>query len=175
MSEAAECFEMWGSCSSAQPCAYPYTNFPKCPLTSLQPSQCIVCQLSICGNASVGSCSGSPASWCFLGSSWVVWGQKMCSLKSLMSLVLSNTSVKALPVQIFVWGGGGLWIPLPPCSATYAWVRVTALRVLVKFFLSCVLLRWIVNISEHKSRPYACLAILTKKPWSLKDLIILQR
>ena len=90
----------------------------------------------------------------------------MCSLKSLMSLVLSNTSVKALPVQIFVWGwgGGGLWIPLPPCSATYAWVRVTALRVLVKFFLSCVLLRWIVNISEHKSRPYACLAILTKKP-----------
>ena len=37
-------------------------------------------------------------------------------------------------------GGGGLWIPLPPCSATYAWVRVTALRVLVKFFLNCVLL-----------------------------------
>ena len=68
----------------------------------------------------------------------------MCSLKSPMSLVLSNTpvkaSVKALPVQIFVGGEGGLWIPLPPCSATYAWVRVTALRVLVKFFLSCVLL-----------------------------------
>ena len=68
----------------------------------------------------------------------------MCSLKSPMSLVLSNTSVKAsvkaLPVQIFGGGGGGLWIPLPPCSATYAWIRVTALRVLVKFFLSCVLL-----------------------------------
>ena len=69
----------------------------------------------------------------------------MCSLKSPMSLVLSNTSVKAsvkaLPVQIFVGGGeGALWIPLPPCSATYAWIRVTALRVLVKFFLSCVLL-----------------------------------
>ena len=69
----------------------------------------------------------------------------MCSLKSPMSLVLSNTSlkasVKALPVQIFVClGGGGLWTPLLPYSATYVWVRVTALRVLVKFFLSCVLL-----------------------------------
>ena len=84
--------------------------------TSLQPSQCIVCQLSICGNASVGSCSGSPAPWCFLGSSWVVWGPKMCSLKSPMSLVLSNTSVKALPVQIFVWGWGrgGFGSPCPP-------------------------------------------------------------
>ena len=41
----------------------------------------------------------------------------MCSLKSLMSLVLSNTSVeasvKALPVQIFVWGGGALDPPAP--------------------------------------------------------------
>ena len=40
-----------------------------------------------------------------------------------------KASVKALPVQIFVWWGGGeLWIPLPPCSATYAWVRVTTLK-----------------------------------------------
>ena len=154
MSEATECFESWGG--AVLPLSHVHTptqifQNALCIVhwrkqTSLQPSQCIVCQLSICGNASVGSCSGSPASWCFLGSSWVVWGQKMCSLKSLMSLVLSNTSVKAsvkaLPVQIFVWGGGGLWIPLPPCSATYAWVRVTALRVLVKFFLSCVLLSW---------------------------------
>ena len=31
---------------------------------------------------SMGSCSGGPALWCFLGSSWVVWGQKMCALKS---------------------------------------------------------------------------------------------
>ena len=31
---------------------------------------------------SVGSCSGGLALWCFLGSSWVVWGQKMCALKS---------------------------------------------------------------------------------------------
>ena len=43
----------------------------------------------------------------------------MCSLKSLMSLVLSNTSVKAsvkaLPVQIFVGrGGGALDPPAPP-------------------------------------------------------------
>ena len=42
----------------------------------------------------VYNCSGGPASLCFLGSSWVLWGQKMCVLKSLMSQVLSNTSVK---------------------------------------------------------------------------------
>ena len=41
----------------------------------------------------------------------------MCSLKSPMSLVLSNTSVKAsvkaLPVQIFVGEGGALDPPAP--------------------------------------------------------------
>ena len=33
--------------------------------TSLQSSQCQVCPQSICVNASVGSCSGGTASWCF--------------------------------------------------------------------------------------------------------------
>ena len=33
-----------------------------------QSSQCLVCPLSICDNASVSSCSGGPASLCFLGS-----------------------------------------------------------------------------------------------------------
>ena len=32
--------------------------------------------------------------WCFLGSPWVIWGQKMFALKSPMSQVLSNISVK---------------------------------------------------------------------------------
>ena len=42
----------------------------------------------------------------------------MCSLKSPMSLELSNTSVKAsvkaLPVQIFFFGGGGALDPPAP-------------------------------------------------------------
>ena len=60
----------------------------------------------------VYSCSGGPASLCFLGSSWVVWGQKMCVLKSLMSQVLSNTSVKV--VLGTKTGGRGATVPLPP-------------------------------------------------------------
>ena len=40
--------------------------------TSLQSSQCQVCLQSICDNATVGSCCSCPASWCFLGSSWVI-------------------------------------------------------------------------------------------------------
>ena len=57
----------------------------------------------------------------------------MCILKSPMSQVLSNTSVKMFfstkasggfvcPRQILVAGAGGgaLRIPLPPCSAVYA-------------------------------------------------------
>ena len=44
--------------------------------------QCLVCPLSHCDNASLGSCSGGPASLCFLGSSWVIWArQKMFTLK----------------------------------------------------------------------------------------------
>ena len=46
--------------------------------------QCLLCPLSNCDNAPLGSCSGGPTSLCFLGSSRVVWGQKMCALKSLM-------------------------------------------------------------------------------------------
>ena len=106
----------------------------------------------------------------------------MCSLKSPMSLVLSNTSVKAsvkaLPVQIFVGGGGGGALDPPApllrhlCMDTCYCLKGIG-EVLSK--LCFIVLRWIVNISEHKSRPYACLAILTKKPLSLEDLIILQR
>ena len=56
--------------------------------TSLQSARGLVCLQSICDNATVGSCSGGPASWCFLGSSWVIWGQKMCALMSLMPPVM---------------------------------------------------------------------------------------
>ena len=92
---------------------YPYSNFPKCPLhcslakhTTLQSSQCQVCLQSICDNATVGSCCGCPASWCFLGSSWVIWGHTMCVLMSLLPPVMS--------LMIFLtpicgcWGGGTL-------------------------------------------------------------------
>ena len=62
-------------------------------------------------------CSGGPASLCFLGCSWVVWGQKMGTVKS--------------PMSIFVWGYYG-----PPCppfllchlcasSNNMSWVIIT--------------------------------------------------
>ena len=84
-----------------------------------QSSQCLVCPLSICDNASVGSCSGGPASLCFLGSPVVLElseGRKY----ALMSQVLSNTSVKVFfgtktslcPPNFF--GGGRGYIPLAP-------------------------------------------------------------
>ena len=62
---------------------YPYSFFPKYPLhCSLVQTifKCIVCLYTICDNASGSSCSGGPASLCFLGGSSVFWGQKMtCS------------------------------------------------------------------------------------------------
>ena len=85
---------------------------------------------------SVGSCSGGPASLCFLGSSWVVWGQKMCPLKSSMSPacivkcicknVFRHQNVVGFYFSFFFFfffwgGGGGGWAPPPqlPNSATY--------------------------------------------------------
>ena len=110
-----------GGSSSTQPYAYPFSNFSKYPLHYLlaQASQCLVCPLSICDNASVGSCSGGPASLCFLGSPVVLElseGRKYV----LMSQVLSNTSVKVFfgtktslrPPNLFFWGGG--YVPLAP-------------------------------------------------------------
>ena len=92
-----------------------------------QSSQCLVCPLSICDNASVGSCSGGPASLCFLGSPVVLElseGRKY----ALMSQVLSNTSVKVFfgtktslrpPNFFFLGGGEGLRTPCPSYSAAY--------------------------------------------------------
>ena len=70
--------------------------------TSLQSSQCQVCLQSIYDNATVGSCSGGPASWCFSDSSWVIWGHTMCALMSLLPPVMS--------LMIFLTStcGGGL-------------------------------------------------------------------
>ena len=86
--------------------------------TSLQSSQCQVCLQSIYDNATVGSCSGCPASWCFLGSSWVIWGHTMCALMSLMPLVMSlmifltptcgGRGGETVPQAIFVLEGWGL-------------------------------------------------------------------
>ena len=90
-----------------------------------QSSQCLVCLLSICDNASVGSCSGGPASLCFLGSPVVLElpeGRKY----ALMSQVLSNTSVKvffgtktSLRPPNFFFGGEGLRTPYPSYSIAY--------------------------------------------------------
>ena len=86
-----------------------------------QSSQCLVCPLSICDNASVGSCSGGPASLCFSGSPVVLElseGRKY----ALMSQVLSNTSVKVFfgtrtslrpPQFFFFWRGGWATYSLP--------------------------------------------------------------
>ena len=71
------------------------------PTQIFQNTLCIVCSQRL-----EGSSSGGPlASLCFLGSSWVVWGQKMCALKSSMSPVLSNTSVKLCSASKLSWGG----------------------------------------------------------------------
>ena len=44
--------------------------------------QCLLCPLSNCDNAPLGSCSGGPTSLCFLDSSWVIWArQKLFALK----------------------------------------------------------------------------------------------
>ena len=76
-------------------------------------------------------CSGVPASWCFLGSSSVVWGQKICALVSTMPHVPPN----------FCLGE-----PRPPCSlrspcsATYGTVEIveTGSYLFVFFFSLCV-------------------------------------
>ena len=82
-----------------------------------------VCTWSICDNASVGSCSGGPASWCFLGSSWVPSEGRKCAFCSRRCpQVLSNTSVKVFSApkrglglsQISIGGGGGARDPLLP-------------------------------------------------------------
>ena len=146
MSEAAECFEMWGGCSSTQPCVYPYINFPKCPL------HCSLAQANLFATLAVYSvpvvnlwqCISRQLfrQSCFM----VLLRQFLSSLRAenVLSEVADVTGIvkyicKSSACPNFCLRGG-LWIPLPPCSATYAWVRVTALRVLVKFFLSCVLL-----------------------------------
>ena len=151
MSEAAECFETWGGCSSTQPCVYPYINFPKCPL------HCSLAQANLFATLAVYSvpvvnlwqCISRQLfrQSCFM----VLLRQFLSSLRAenVLSEVADVTGIvkyicksicKSSARPNFCLRGGGLWIPLPPCSATYAWVRVTALRVLVKFFLSCVLL-----------------------------------
>ena len=84
-----------------------------------QSSQCLVCPLSICDNASVGSCSGGPGSLCFLGSSWVVWGQKMCAhvtgiVRYIGKSVFWHQNISASPN--FFFGGGGWWLR-PPCPS----------------------------------------------------------
>ena len=97
-----------------------YSDFPKCTL------RCSLTQANVFAiftesSLSVVSFSGGPASWCFLGSSWVVWRQKMCALKSSMSQVLSNTSWKVFFGTSLSpnFGLGGLQAPCPPCSASY--------------------------------------------------------
>ena len=132
-----------------------------------------LCVHTICVNASVGSCSGSPASCAkkILGSSRVVWGQ-----------VLSNASVKvfigvggALPPARFLFGGGaGLRIPLslstpPPIAlkdrnnslsflvpSVYAPFSAWALSSCVQFYFgTCALItgwsKWLENVNQKSS------------------------
>ena len=62
---------------------------------------------------------------CFMvASSWVVWEQKMCALKSPMSKVLSNSSLSGFFGNQKVWGGAlptfcPCPLPPPPCYAAY--------------------------------------------------------
>ena len=66
--EAAERFETWGELNLP----LSHTHIFKIPFALFVGTsnlQCLVCPLSNCDNASLGSCSGGPASLCFLGSS----------------------------------------------------------------------------------------------------------
>ena len=108
-----------GHSSFTQPYSYPYSDFFfKCPL------RCSLAQANLFAVFMVASVSVIDL-WqyisrqlfrrsCFMVllkySSWVVWGQKMCALKSPMSHVLS-----IIPLQVFfgtkTWG---LCPPAPP-------------------------------------------------------------
>jgi len=82
-----------------------------------QSSQYLVCPLLICDNESVGICSGGPPSLCFLSSSWVVWGQKMCAHVTgivwyIGKSIFPHQNISA-PLNFF-WGGG--YVPLAPPS-----------------------------------------------------------
>ena len=110
--------------------------------TSLQSSQCQVCLQSICDNPTVGSCCSCPASWCFLGSSWVIWGHTIFRF----DVADATGNVALTPI----WGGGGgerdcapgyfcFGGLRPPAQDTYLWVfctlRISSFISLVSLFL----------------------------------------
>ena len=112
-----------GHSSFTQPYSYPYSDFFfKCPL------RCSLAQANLFAIFMVASVSVIDLWQCISRqlfrrsyfmvllrySSWVVWGQKLCALKSPMSHVLS-----IIPLQVFfgtkTWG---LCPPAPPPMAS---------------------------------------------------------
>ena len=137
--EAAERFETWGgkggnglifhSAIRIDP-----SDVPKCPLIL----RCSLAQANLFSIFTVSSVSvidlwhcisrqltrRSCFTRCFSAGSWVVWGQKMCALKSPMSKVLSNTSLSGfLGTKTWERGDGDsaplTFCPRSPCSAAY--------------------------------------------------------
>ena len=109
------------------------SDVPKCPLIL----RCSLAQANLFSIFTVSSVSvidlwhcisrqltrRSCFTRCFSAGSWVVWGQKMCALKSPMSKVLSNTSLSGF-LGTKTWGRGGdsaplTFCPCSPCSAAY--------------------------------------------------------
>ena len=97
-------------------------KFSKIPLAIFTVSSVSVIDLGqcICWQAVVQACSGSPASWCLLGSSWVVLGQKMHSevadVTGKVKYISKNIfGTKRGPPQIFICWAQPPWSPaLPP-------------------------------------------------------------
>ena len=102
--------EVGGGLISHSAMRVPRLKFPKMPSAlfvgtskPLQSSQCQVCLQSICDNATVGSCCSCPASWCFLGSSWAIWGHTIFHFD--VADAAGNVAYDIVDTNM--WGGGG--------------------------------------------------------------------
>ena len=91
---------------------------------------------------------------------------KVADVTGIVKYIFKSMRKSSARPNFCLFGGGRALDPPAPllrhlCMGTCYCLKGIG-KVLSK--LCFTVLRWIVNISEHKSRSYSCLAILTKKP-----------